>query len=55
MRRSMHLGDERRLPVEEEVVVELVEEEVFNPNAAKVDRRYPLGRGCIKRRKWKCK
>ena len=37
MRRSMHLGDERRLPVEEEVVVELVEEEIFNPEAAKVD------------------
>ena len=37
MRRSMHLGDERRPPVEEEVVEEAVEEEVFNPNAALTD------------------
>ena len=35
MRRSMHLGDERRLPVEEEE--EVVEEELFNPEAAKAD------------------
>lgn len=37
MRKSMHLGDERRLPVEEEVIEEVVEEEIFNPEAAKAD------------------
>ena len=34
MRRSLHLGDERRLPVVEEVIVK---EEIFNPEAAKTD------------------
>lgn len=36
MRKSLHPGDERRLPLEE-VIEEVVEEEVFNPEAAKVD------------------
>ena len=40
MRKSLHLGDERRVPLEEiieEVVEEMVEDEIFNPEAAKVD------------------
>jgi len=36
MRKSLHLGDERRVPLEE-VVEEPLEEEVFNPEAAKTD------------------
>lgn len=36
MRKSLHLGDERRVPLEE-VIEEIVEEEMFNPEAAKAD------------------
>jgi len=36
MRKSLHLGDERRVPLEE-VIEEVVEEEIFNPEAAKAD------------------